>query len=218
MNTYLIVDSETTGLASPITACEIAFIQVDENLTVLDEQVHLTDPQQPIDPGAQAIHGISNADVAGFPSNAAICEKMPQPFVWIGHNAPYDMRVLAQHVIFNGSICTLATARRWITGTTNHKLATLQQELGLSTQKSHSALGDCRTTLELLKVILDKSGRTLPALLELESKPKVIPRMSFGMHRGKLFSEIPKSYLRWMSEQKDWHPDILYTINQMKLL
>ena len=37
MTTFLIVDTETTGLASPITACEIAFIQIDENLTVLDE-------------------------------------------------------------------------------------------------------------------------------------------------------------------------------------
>ena len=218
MTNYIIIDSETTGLKSPITACEIGFIRIDEDLNILEEQVHLTDPLQPIDPGAEAIHGISNAQVAGFPDNATICGMLPQPFVWIGHNASYDQRVLAEHLTFNANLCTLALARRWITGTTNHKLATLQQELGLSSQKSHSALGDCHTTRELLAVILEKSGRTLPALVELESKPKVLPRMPFGMHKGKLFTEIPKSYIRWMTEQTDWHKDILYTINQMKLL
>lgn len=218
MTTYLIVDSETSGLAPPIRACELAWIHIDENLNVLDEQVHRTDPQIPMHPGAVEIHGITNEDVAGLPNNAAICALMPQPFVWLGHNSSYDQRVIAEHVTFNGNLCTLALARRWISETSNHKLATLQAELGLSTQKSHSALGDCRTTLELLEVLLDRSGRTLPALIELESRPKVLPKMPFGMHRGKLFSEIPKSYIRWMSEQPDWHPDILYTINQMRLL
>lgn len=218
MNTYLIVDTETSGLASPVRACEIAFIQVDENLNTLDEQVHLTDPQIAIDPGAIAIHGITNEQVKGFPSNSEICSKMPQPFVWCGHNSSYDQRVIAEHVVFNGNLCTLALARRWISHTTNHKLATLQKELGLSEQKSHSALGDCRTTLELLKVLLDLSNRTLPALLELESKPKVLPKMPFGKYRGYLFVDIPKDYIHWMTRQADWHPDILYTINQLKLL
>lgn len=218
MPNYLIVDTETSGLKAPIRACEIAWISVDQDLNVLDEQVHLTDPQIPMDPGAVGIHGITNEQVAGYPDNATICALMPQPFVWCGHNSSYDQRVLSEHVIYNANLCTLALARRWLPHTTNHKLVTLQKELGLSTQKSHSALGDCRTTLELLKVLLNKSGRTLPALVELESKPKLIPRMSFGMHKGKLFSEIPKSYIRWMTEQPDWHPDILYTINQMKLL
>jgi DNA polymerase III epsilon subunit-like protein len=218
MKTYLIVDTETSGLVSPVRACEIAFIKIDENLNTLDEQVYLTDPQITMDPGAVAIHGITNEQVKGFPSNSEICAKMPQPFVWVGHNSSYDQRVIAEHVTFNGNLCTLALARRWISHTTNHKLGTLQKELGLSAQKSHSALGDCRTTKDLLKVLLDKSGRALPALLELESKPKVLPKMPFGMHRGKLFSDIPKSYIRWMTEQEDWHPDILYTLNHLKLL
>lgn len=218
MNTYLVVDTETSGLGSVVRACEIAWVTIDENLKVLDEQVHLTDPQIVMDPGAVAIHGITNEQVAGFPSNGDICAKMPQPFVWCGHNSSYDQRVIAEHVTFNGNLCTLALARRWLPNTTNHKLATLQKELGLSEQKSHSALGDCRTTLELLKVLLDKSGRTLPALVELESKPKMLPKMPFGMYKGRLFVDIPKQYIHWMSEQPDWHPDILHTIKQLRLL
>ena len=135
MTTYLIVDTETSGLGSVVRACEIAFLRVDENLNILEEQVHLTDPQIVMDPGAVAIHGITNEQVAGFPSNSDICAKMPQPFTWIGHNSSYDQRVIAEHVTFNGNLCTLALARRWLPNTTNHKLATLQKELGLSEQK-----------------------------------------------------------------------------------
>ena len=60
MTTYLIVDTETSGLGSVVRACEIAFLRVDENLNILEEQVHLTDPQIVMDPGAVAIHGITN--------------------------------------------------------------------------------------------------------------------------------------------------------------
>lgn len=218
MTTYLIVDTETSGLGSVVRACEIAFLRVDENLNILEEQVHLTDPQIVMDPGAIAIHGITNEQVAGFPSNSDICAKMPQPFVWCGHNSSYDQRVIAEHVTFNGNLCTLALARRWLPNTTNHKLATLQKELGLSEQKSHSALGDCRTTLELLKVLLDKSGRTLPALVELESKPKMLPKMIFGKYRGKTFDQIPKSYRDWMLAQIDLHKDLRYTLEKLEIL
>jgi exodeoxyribonuclease X len=216
--TFIIKDTETSGLAAPIRACEIAWLVVDENMTILDEQVHRTDPGIPMDPGAIAIHGITNEDVAGFPSNAEICALIPQPFVWIGHNCSYDQRVTGEHVVFNGDMCTLALSRRWVKGTSNHKLATLQQELKLTPQKSHSALGDCLTTYELLQLILNLSGRTLSELVELESKPKMIQRMPFGMHRGKLFAGIPASYRRWMLEQPDWHRDIKYSLEKLKLL
>jgi DNA polymerase III epsilon subunit-like protein len=218
MTNYIILDTETSGLRSPIKACEIAWIQVDENMNILDEQVHRTDPQMPMEQGAVDIHGITNEAVAGLPSNAEICALVPQPFVWIGHNCSYDMRVTGEHVVFNADVCTLALSRAWIKGTTNHKLATLQQELKLSKQQSHSAMGDCRTTYELLQLILKLSGRTLPALVELESKPKMIQRMPFGMHKGKLFADIPVGYRRWMMEQPDWHKDIKYSLEKMRLV
>jgi exodeoxyribonuclease X len=187
-------------------------------MNIVDEQVHRTDPGIPMDQGAIDIHGITNEAVAGFPTNAEICAKIPQPFIWIGHNCSYDQRVTGEHVVFNGDMCTLALARRWIKGTTNHKLATLQQELKLSPQKSHSALGDCRTTYELLQMILKLSGRNLPELVELESMPKMIQRMPFGMHKGKLFADIPRDYRRWMMEQPDWHRDIKYSLEKLRLI
>lgn len=214
----LIADTETTGLKKPIKACQIGWIHVDENCNILDAQEHLTDPQAPIDPGATAIHGFTNEQVAGKPSNAEICALMPQPFIWIGHNVQYDQGVIAEHLVFSGEVCTLAASRRWVKGTTNHKLQTLRTELGLSEQKAHSALGDCYTALELLKRILDLSGRDLKGFIELESQPKMLPVMIFGEHRGKSFDKIPPSYIKWLSSLPDLHRDLRYTLDKIQLL
>ena len=138
--------------------------------------------------------------------------------VWITGNCSYDQRVLGDHLTWSADLCTLALARRWVKNTTNHKLATLQQELKLSEQQSHSALGDCRTTLELLRLITGLSGRTLPELVELEGVPKMLNKMCFGMYKGKTFAEIPKNYRLWMMEQKDWPKDIAYTLERLKLV
>lgn len=218
MNNYCVIDTETTGLAPPIRACEIAWLLIDEDMNLLEENCHLTDPQQAIDPGAEKIHGISWDSVKGFPSNAEICSHIPQPVVWIGHNNSYDVRVIGEHVMFNAELCTLALSRRWVKGTTNHKLGTLQSELGLPEQKLHSALGDCHTTLALLRHISKLSGRNLPQLVDLEREPKMLQTMPFGKHRGKMFHQIPSGYKDWLLDQSDLHKDIRYTLEKTRIL
>lgn len=215
---YTIIDTETTGLVAPIRACEIAWLVVDSGLNVLDQQCHLTDPEQPIAGGAQDIHGISWESVKGLPNNAAICAMLPKPMVWIGHNCSYDQGVIAEHTQFVDDLCTLALSRRWIKGTKNHKLGTLQAELGLPQQKLHSALGDCLTTLELLKIILAKTGKTLEQLIDLERTPKMLHVMPFGMHRGKRFDQIPSGYRNWLLDQSDLSKDIRYTLERTQIL
>ena len=218
MNYTVIIDTETTGLVNA-KACEIAWLVIDESYNILDQQVHLTDPEQLIEKGAYAIHGISNDNVKGWPANSTICKLIPRPLVWIGHNAVYDQRVLGSHLEWSADLCTLALARRYIPyGTTNHKLPTLQKELKLTAHVSHRALGDVLTTLELLKLISQLSCKSLPELLELESKPKMIQKMPFGMYKGYNFAEIPKPYRQWMMSQAEWPKDIAYTLERLRLV
>ena len=218
MPTYLVLDSETTGLASPVKPVELAWIHINENLDVLDEQVHRINPYLPISEGASAIHGIFDVDIALCPTVEEVVVNLPQPFVAIGHNISYDLRVLSPYVEYNGDLCTLALSRRWVKNMTNHKLSTLKAELKLSEQTSHSALGDCRTVLELLHIITRLSGRSLSQLTELEATPKMLSVMPFGMHRGKRFDQVPRSYREWLRSKEDLHKDLKYTLDNLRIV
>ena len=214
---YRIIDTETTGLSNP-KACEVGWISIDESMNILDEQVFRVNPQKPIEAGAAAIHGISNEDVADCPLIEDVMQGFPTDLCFIAHNAVYDQGVLGSVMSWQAEICTLALARRWVKDSKNHKLSTLKDHFKLSDQKSHSALGDCHTVLELLRIFSDMSGRNLVQLMELEREPKMLVKMPFGKHKGMLMNEVPKGYRDWMLGLPDLHKDIRYTLERVKPL
>lgn len=218
MAQLVVLDTETTGLDSPIRAVEVAALFVDDSLNVTKEISGRVNPGRPINPGAIEIHGISDEMVADCPPVTTYTEQIPPGFVAIGHNVPFDLRVLGEHLVWSGEVCTLALSRRWIKGTTNHKLDTLKRELKLPEQQSHSALGDCYTSLEVLKLCLNLSGKTLAELVALEQTPKMLPTMPFGKHRGKKFTEIPTGYLEWLLSLPDLHKDLAYTLKRLAII
>jgi DNA polymerase III epsilon subunit-like protein len=71
MSVYCILDTETASLYKGVV--EVAWLWVDANLNVLDEQCHRVNPECRIEPGARAVHGISDEDVAGCPTIVQIC-------------------------------------------------------------------------------------------------------------------------------------------------
>jgi exodeoxyribonuclease X len=114
------------------------------------------------------------------------------------------------------SLCTLALARQYITGTTNHKLETLKNELGFPDQKSHSALGDVYTTLDLLRYLVPKSGTTLETLFKRANLPKIVHKMPFGKHKGVLMTKVPPDYRTWLLAQDNLDKDLRYTLEKLK--
>jgi DNA polymerase III epsilon subunit-like protein len=85
-----ILDSETTGLHDQARIVELAVITTAGE-TLIDT---LLDPGEPIPTEASDIHGITDSDVAGAPSFAAILPELQQQLH--GHrvliyNAPYDL-------------------------------------------------------------------------------------------------------------------------------
>jgi len=42
-------------------------------------------------------------------------------------------------------------------------------------------------------------GSTLDKMMEISTKPVLLSRMYFGKHKGKMFRDIPKDYLQWLS-------------------
>ncbi|HYR17897.1 MAG TPA: 3'-5' exonuclease [Myxococcales bacterium] len=85
----VILDTETTGLAGYV--CDIAVVRAIDGSVLMDV---LVNPGVLIEPGAQAVHGISDADVAGARSFADIYPllfEVAYPARILVYNAEYDM-------------------------------------------------------------------------------------------------------------------------------
>lgn len=215
---FFVIDTETTGLAAPIKPVEIAWVEVTESLEVLSETVHRVNPLRPIDPGATAIHGIHDSDVASSPVPEEVLADFPPGFCFIGHNTSYDQRVLSPWVMWGAEVCTLSLARRYLPQAPNHKLVTLKTHLGLSDQTAHSALGDCRTSLELLRYLSGATGKSLSQFIELGREPKILHVMPFGRYKGRNMVDLPLGYKQWLWSLPDLHKDLRHTIHKLRLL
>ena len=216
----LIFDTETTGLGNPSGAVEIAFIEIDHELSILDARSGLVNPGIPIEPGAQAIHGIDASELQDKPSPEEwMLANWPQdePVVGIGHNCSFDLRMIGQYIpLLGGQLCTLALARRFISDSKNHKLGTLAAHLQLQTGDAHRAAGDVVTTLSLLRHLLDVSGRTLEQAIAANHKPGILQTMPFGKFKGRPCSQVPQGYWHWLAGLPDLPPDLRLTVRQFK--
>ena len=210
-----IFDTETTGLKAP-GVVEIAWIVVDKDLNVLDEYCSLVNPEKPIEPGAQAVHGITAEMVEDMPTMDMIAAKLGGKISkGCCHNAPFDRRVVKPWIAVEQGICTLSLARKLITNTTNHKLETLQKELGLPKRDSHTALGDVLTVRDLLIYMKDKFALNLELEFARSLKPVVVHKMPFGKHKGKPLATLPPNYRTWLLDQ-ELDQNLRFSLMQLK--
>jgi exodeoxyribonuclease X len=94
----------------------------------------------------------------------------------------------------------------------------LKYMLGLGTGgHSHGAMTDVEDCLDLLYKCVNLTEGTLPMLMELQSKPRLIKVMPFGKHKGTPLVDIPRSYIIWLLKQDNLDPDLLYSIEYFKL-
>lgn len=211
---FYILDTETTGLVKP-TPCEIAFVEIDEELNILSEVSTLVNPLKEIDAGATGIHGITNNMVIGKPTMEEVKSLLPSDFKIIGHNIGFDLRAIKPHIKPSMALCTLSLARQYVKNTSNHKLETLQRELNLPIRKSHSALGDCLTVLDLLKYITNFSGVNLNTMFLRAQEPRMISVMPYGKHKGKRLLDVPRGYRSWLLNQADVGKDLKFSLERL---
>jgi len=138
---FVAADVETTGLSPEDghRVCEIALLRFLRG-TVIDSLVTLVNPLRPIDPGARAVNGISDAMVVGAPPFADL---FPRILAFLGddplvfHNAPFDLSFLRAEARLAGGawpgnrvVDTLPMARR--TGRfRSNSLPAICRELGI---------------------------------------------------------------------------------------
>ena len=214
---YFVLDTETIGLNPPPEPAsgvvQIAWAEV--NPTTLDVEAfyqHLVNPQAPIHPEASKVHGLYAKDVEHHPP-LEFSYRPEGPVVIIAHNYAFDSKFVGRYTQnLAGNLCTLSLARHYVRDSKNHKLATLAEHFGLDTGKAHDAGGDVHTTVQLLRKLVEISGKTLPELVAA-NKVRTFHVMPFGMHKGKRFSALPAKYLEWFLEQ-EIDEDLRHSITQ----
>lgn len=109
MHTWLVFDTETTGLTLPSSApldqqpqiIELALAVVKKN-KITDRHTWLIDPGKPLTNEITKITGLKDADLAGRPTFAGILPELTKVCLgaWgiVAHNLPFDMDMLVNEL------------------------------------------------------------------------------------------------------------------------
>lgn len=175
---WVVVDLETTGIGASAAITEIGAVRVRGG-RVVDEFQSLVNPGQVIPPRITTLTGITSQMVAGAPPIDVVYPRFaawagledppgrgpdrPGP-VLVAHNAAFDigfLRRAAHRVGHDWSrprvVDTLALARVALPRplVPNHRLATLAGHFRAGPQERHRALGDARSTADVLRGLID---------------------------------------------------------------
>lgn len=119
------LDIETTGLEykEGHKIIELALIRYEYPfIRKIDSYIKRFDPQCPIDPKAQAVHGISYEDLAGEPTFESqakdIAERLASCDLLVAHNIAFDGPFVTHELVSAGQkapnseyFCTMENAR-----------------------------------------------------------------------------------------------------------
>ncbi|HET7769646.1 MAG TPA: 3'-5' exonuclease [Chloroflexota bacterium] len=157
---WVVIDTETTGLDPGAEAVQIAVLSLAGE-TLMDTLVR---PSGPIPWGASRVHGITDADVAGAPTYAELHDELARVLSRRGvvaYNAAFDERILQQTAARHGLRppqsrweCAMRQYARWRNEWDERKQDYRWHKLPLLAApgvRAHSAVGDCRSTLHVLR-------------------------------------------------------------------
>lgn len=187
------LDTETTGLdPGRARVVQIGAVRLEGG----DRFEALVDPGGPIPPASSAVHGITDADVAGAPRFAEVAVSLS---VWlggavlVGHTVAYDLAVLAREHELAGlawappvALDVRLLARLASPGLMHDDLDRLCAGLGIAIEGRHTAMGDALATAAVFRALvpmLRKQGiRTLAeaqaasrALAERQGQGGLVP-------------------------------------------
>jgi DNA polymerase III epsilon subunit family exonuclease len=161
--TFLALDFETTGLDSVIgRVVEIGAIRFSTGPGGCVEEASLAclvDPGMPIPRQASAIHGISDADVAGSPAFGEVAHALlalSAGAIIVAHNVRFDLSFFDVELSRLGLVRpeartedTVALSRRAFPGRASYRLGAIALALGIDAGFAHRALDDARTCMLL---------------------------------------------------------------------
>jgi DNA polymerase III epsilon subunit family exonuclease len=183
---YTAFDTETTGLqpSQGDEIIQIGALRVSAGHIDADHAFEaLVDPQRPISPESEKIHGITNEQVRGKPT---IKQVLPEFYdfcegsVLLGHNVAFDMRFLQMkeqsiRVVFRQPVIdTLLLSAVAYPNQPHHSLEASMALLGVEIEHRHSAYSDAVATaqvfLKLVPLLEARGIITLGQAIEASKK------------------------------------------------
>lgn len=221
-----ILDLETTGTEATDHVVEIAAIDLiieDGALKDVDGPWdRLVKPPVPIPAVASAVHHIIDEDVADcLPWLQAVTVFIGDNIdAYVAHNCRFERQWLTDELTGGKPwICTYKCALRLWPEAPSHSNQALRYWLKLPeidrALAAHRAMPDVVVTGKLLaRMLWPPAGEkvvTVEQMIKVSSMPAILPKLRFGKHAGKKFSEVPKDYLEWMVKQTDMDEDAVFT-------
>ena len=167
MNSFAIVDLETTGFGKSDRVLEIAIVLVDEG-RITREWETLVNPMRDI--SNSNIHGITPDLVSLAPVFEEVADEVAYLLnnrIFVAHNIAFDSRMLLQefarlnrNVNLGQGFCTLQATRM--------KLEAACESFGVENLLAHRALGDARATAEILMKLENNDLEANPASTGME--------------------------------------------------
>ena len=238
-------DLETTGInITRDRIVELSYIKVFPNGTEVEKTIRIN-PEMPIPAEATAVHGITDADVAGERTFKEIAGVLANEFVgcdFEGYNSNrFDIPMLAEEFARAGVEFDFTKARMIDVQTIFHKkeqrtlVAAYRFYCNGDLENAHSANADTRATLEVLKAQLDRysdlpndveklseytthnNNVDLMGRLIRNEKGEIV--INFGKYRGMLAAKVLKEdtgYYGWIL-QGDFTEDTKRIFTKIKL-
>lgn len=170
-----------------------------------------TNPEMPIPAESTAITHITDEMVKDAPlikdALSAFAEFCSGDVVLIAHNNDAFDKLFLEAEFARGSvpmpvwpyIDTLKWSRKYRPDLPRHSLQHLREVYGIQANQAHRALDDVFVLYQVFsRMAGDLDPKTILTLLSKTTSPD---RMPFGKHAGKLLSEIPKEYARWLAKE-----------------
>jgi DNA polymerase-3 subunit epsilon len=218
---WILLDTETTGLAAPIFVVELAAQRMRGWSAEGEPFRKLLNQNQEIPAEASRVHGYTREILErdGEPAVQVYREfaEYAGSLPLVSFNLEYDLdevlkpewKRLRISPIGSQGLCALRLAQRLLDPVPagNCKLQTLRQYYRLPERGAHTALGDVQTVVDLfaqvLRPIAEHRGLdTWEKLAAYASEEWFPSRIAFGKHKGRLFQEARKDaeLRRWL----DW--------------
>jgi DNA polymerase-3 subunit epsilon len=165
---YVAFDTETTGFSKEDRICEICIV-LAQGSRVLKKFHSLINPGVSIEPGAEAVHGISEYMLKDAPRfediKGQVLEFLRLDAPWVAHNMSFDTRMLSYSIPRDEwprgipTLCTMDFAKKKhpiLSTRRGHKLVEIAGALGFDYDLSgtHNAEYDTNLLVQLMPALM----------------------------------------------------------------